>query len=116
MKKICAIRDICRAIGEFEREFVAQHQITLNEGMILCTLKEKSISSGEIAKEINLTSSNTSKLLRSIESKGYVKRVMGKEDKRQMYFLLTKSGSEKLSLIENDSTPFPSTLEPFFAK
>jgi DNA-binding MarR family transcriptional regulator len=70
--------------------------------MVLCSLKQARLSSGEIAKQINLTCSNTSKLIRSIEDKGLIKRVLGEEDKRQMYFSLTQKGISKLAEIEED--------------
>ncbi|PKO98640.1 MAG: MarR family transcriptional regulator [Bacteroidetes bacterium HGW-Bacteroidetes-8] len=102
MKKLCIIRDICRSISDFENEFQKTHNLCLNEGMVLCSLKERRLSSGEIAKQINLTCSNTSKLIRSIEDKGLIKRVLGEEDKRQMYFSLTQKGILKLTDIEED--------------
>jgi MarR family transcriptional regulator, organic hydroperoxide resistance regulator len=102
MKKLCTIRDICQAISEFENEFIAVHGISLNEGMVLCTLKDQRLSSGEIAKKINLTCSNTSKLIRSVEDNGYIERDLGEEDRRQMYFTLTKKGVDKLIEIEED--------------
>lgn len=111
MKKLCAIRDVCRALGIFESDFSKEHDISLNEGMILCSLKEKRLSSGEIAKQINLTCSNTSKLIRSIEEQGYIERVLGEEDRRQMYFSLTPAGLEKIQQIENDSTPLTGPLK-----
>ncbi len=111
MKKLCAIRDVCRAIGEFEQEFSALHGISLNEGMVLCSLKEKRLSSGEIAKQINLTCSNTSKLIRTIEDKGFIERVMGEEDRRQMYFSLTKKGLLKMREIEEDNIELTGPLK-----
>jgi DNA-binding MarR family transcriptional regulator len=84
--------------------------------MVLCCLRDKRLSSGEIADEINLTCSNTSKLLRSVEEKGYISRVLGERDKRQMYFELTKTGMEKLEKIEHDniqlSEPLNSMIKP----
>jgi DNA-binding MarR family transcriptional regulator len=111
MKRLCALRDLCRAIGEYEQEFHKFHKLSLNEGMVLCSLKEKRLSSGEIAKQINLTCSNTSKLIRAIEDKGLIERVMGEEDRRQMYFSLTLAGLEKLGAIENDSIPLEEPLK-----
>ncbi len=102
MKKLCIIRDICRSISDFESEFHKTHGLCLNEGMVLCSLKEKRLSSGEIAKQINLTCSNTSKLIRSIEDKGFIERDLGAEDRRQMYFSLTEVGLAKLEEIESD--------------
>ena len=110
MKKLCAIRDILRSLSEYENLFHNEHSICLNEGMVLCSLKERRLSSGEIAEEINLTCSNTSKLLRSVEEKGYISRVLGERDKRQMYFELTKEGRVKLADIEQDSVQLSEPL------
>jgi DNA-binding MarR family transcriptional regulator len=68
--------------------------------MVICSLKEGKLSSGEIAKKINLTCSNTSKVIRSVEDKSFIERDMGVEDKRQMYFSLTEKGAAILSEIE----------------
>ena len=113
MKKLCAIRDICRSITDFEAKFSKEHEMCLNEGMVLCCLKDKRLSSGEIAEEINLTCSNTSKLLRSVEERGYIVRVLGERDKRQMYFELTPEGLEKLSVIEMCDIQLTEPLERF---
>ena len=94
------IRDVCRSITGYENKFQQNFSMCLNEGMILCCLKESRLSSGEIAEQINLTCSNTSKLIRAVEEKGYIKRVLGDKDKRQMYFVLTKEGKKMLNDIE----------------
>ncbi|MFA5713021.1 MAG: winged helix DNA-binding protein [Bacteroidales bacterium] len=109
--KICLLRDICNSIGRFETLFLNEHSITLNEGMVLCSLKEGSRSSGEIAKEINLACSNTSKLIRTIEEKGLIERGVGVEDRRQMYFSLSESGKSKLKEIEGSKLEFEEPLK-----
>ncbi len=110
MKKLCAIRDICRSISQFESDFYAVHSLCLNEGMVLCTLKDGKLSSGEVASQLNLTCSNTSKLLRAVEEKGLIERDLGEKDKRQMYFTLTKEGEKRLKSIENDDIILPEPL------
>ncbi|GAE20993.1 3-to-5 oligoribonuclease A [Bacteroides pyogenes JCM 10003] len=68
--------------------------------MLLCSLsKVDRLSSGEIAETLGLTNSNASKVIRSVEDKGLVERVMGVVDKRQMYFSLTRKGKKALSEI-----------------
>jgi len=111
MEKLCAIRDICRSICEFENEFLKIHNLCLNEGMVLCTLNGGRLSSGEIASKLNLTCSNTSKVLRSVEEKGLIERDLGDVDKRQMYFSLTKQGKKRLKSIEEDDVKL---TEPLF--
>lgn len=97
---LCSIRDIYRSIRNFETEFQKQHALSLNEGMLLCSLKDKTYSSGEIADILGLTNSNASKVIKSVEDKGYVKRTPGDGDKRQMYFCITQVGIDKLKEIK----------------
>ena len=49
METLCRIRDIYRAIAEFEVKFMQEFDLSLNEGMLLCTLLNtpKLPSSGE---------------------------------------------------------------------
>lgn len=100
MNTLCSLRDIYRAIREFELEFQQKHDLCLNEGMLLCSLKSEKYSSGEIAELLGLTNSNTSKVIKSVEDKGLVERILGKGDKRQMYFILTEIGKNKLNEIQ----------------
>lgn len=112
MEKLCKIRDIQRSVVAFEAQFEKRYGICLNEGMALCSLhKAERLSSGEIGELLGLSSSNTSKVIASMERKGFVKRIMGETDKRQMYFLLTDSGSELISSIKCDEIETTPALE-----
>lgn len=103
MEKLCKIRNIQRCVTHFELDFEKQYGISLNEGMVLCSLSKKSeLSSGEIGDLLALTSSNTSKVINSAEKKGLIKRVIGTKDKRQMFFTLTEQGSSLLSSLNCD--------------
>ena len=42
MEVLCKIRDIYRAIAEFEAQFEQAYGLSLNEGMLLCTLLVRS--------------------------------------------------------------------------
>ena len=111
METLCKIRDLYRAIAEFETRFEKVHHLCLNEGMLLCCLsKKKRLSSGEIAELLGLTNSNTSKVIRSVEDKGYVERNLGDSDKRQMYFSLTSEGNKILKEMECCNIEIPELL------
>lgn len=112
METLCKIRDIYRAVAAFELEFEKAHNLCLNEGMLLCTLsKTERLSSGELAESLGLTTSNTSKVIRSVEIKGLVERVLGVVDKRQMYFSLTPKGKQALSQIKCNEQDIPNLLK-----
>ncbi len=115
METLCKIRDIYRSIAEFETRFEKTYGLCLNEGMLLCGLsKEKKLSSGKIAEFLNLTPSNTSKVIKSVEEKGFIKRVMGNKDKRQMYFSLTNQCKEKIAIVKCTDAGIPEMLKPLF--
>ena len=62
METLCRIRDIYRAIAEFEVKFMQEFDLSLNEGMLLCTLlNTPKLTSSEIAEALGLSASNTSK-------------------------------------------------------
>ncbi|WP_203558161.1 MarR family transcriptional regulator [Bacteroides sp. 214] len=101
---LCRIRDIYRAISDFEVEFYNKYGVKLNEGMLLCSLYTMGqCSSGRIAEMLGLTLSNSSKVILSAEKKGLVERIVGKEDKRQMLFELTPQGKKCIETIKCES-------------
>lgn len=109
---LCQIRNIYHAIADFENRFIKAHDLCLNEGMLLCTLSGTDrLSSGEIAEELGLSNSNASKVIRSVENKGLVQRMLGNEDKRQMYFLLTPKGKTIISEIKSEDIELPEMLK-----
>ena len=102
METLCKIRDVYRAIAEFEVQFTQMYDLSLNEGMLLRTLlNTPKLTSSEIAEALGLSASNTSKVIRSVEGKKLITRLIGKEDKRQMRFSLTTEGKNRISDIKN---------------
>lgn len=117
MELLCKIREINRAVAAFEAEMEKMYNLSLNEGMLLCSLsKAERLSSGEIAESLGLTNSNASKVIRNVEGKGLIKRVMGRKDKRQMYFSLTPEGEKALHEIHCEKIEVPSLLKDLMCK
>ena len=97
MEPICAIKDIFKILYQFEKNFSEVHAITINEAMLLCCLKDNEAkSAGMICDYIGLSNSRVSKVITSVENKGFIRRNINKEDKRQMFFSLTPKGKEKI--------------------
>ena len=112
MESFCKIRDVYRAITEFEARFENRYGLGLNEGSLLCALHEVGrLSSGDIAKQLNLTQSNTSKVIRAAENKGLIQRSLGDDDKRQMYFSLTPEGERCLTQLHCCDIEVPAVLK-----
>lgn len=109
---ICKIRNIYRAIGAFELKLEDAFGMNINEVMLLCVLSEcESLLSGEIADELNLTRSNASKVIASLEKKGYIRRKACEHDSRCQRFHITRKGTEQMKRINCDSFHVPTNLE-----
>ncbi|HIY50165.1 MAG TPA: winged helix DNA-binding protein [Candidatus Barnesiella excrementavium] len=112
MESFCKIRDVYRAITDFEARFEKRYGLGLNEGSLLCALHEVGrLSSGDIAKQLNLTQSNASKVIRAVENKGLIQRTLGDDDKRQMYFSLTPEGERCLTQLHCCDIEVPAVLK-----
>jgi len=114
MECICVIKDIYRAINSFEESFLKNFDLCINEGLVLCSLREKQMSSSEIAEQAGLKFSHASKIIKSVEDKGYIVRTIGSSDKRYMNFKLSETGKEMLAKIENNPLEIPELLQPIF--
>jgi DNA-binding MarR family transcriptional regulator len=99
-KTLCRIRDIYRSIATFEADFEGKYDICLNEGMLLCSLNGNKYSSSELAELLGLTNSNMSKVIKSVEQKGLVKRNT-----------LTDAGKAKLGTINCEDVEIPGLLK-----
>lgn len=112
MEPICAIKDIYKTLYQFEKDFAELNAITINEAMLLCCLKDNETkSAGTICEYIGLSNSRVSKVITSVENKGFIRRNINKEDKRQMFFSLTPKGKEKVQEMMNAELRFDTLFE-----
>lgn len=111
-KCICKIRRIYRCISEFEAQIQKTFGLNFNEAMLLCVLSEKDqLLSGEIADELQLSRSNASKVIASLEKKTLIRRNVCQQDSRCMSFHLTKKGRELIDTIHCSQFSLPEELK-----
>lgn len=97
MEEICKIKDMFKVLYSYEKQFLKVTGITINEGALLCCLKDgKPKSANELREFIGLSTSRVSRIIQGLEEKGYITREMGSSDKRQMFFSMTKAGRNKV--------------------
>lgn len=117
METLCRIRDLARALTEFEQQFEHRYGLSLNEGVLLCRLcRHTTLTSGEIAETLHLSCSNASKVICSVERKGLVCRKMGDDDKRRMLFSLTEKGRHELERLKVCSVEPPELIRQWLQK
>lgn len=108
---LCRIREIQKALETYELRFAEQTGLTLKEGMLMCCLTDNECNASELAEKIDLTSSNCSKVISSVEKKGLVRRQFGETDKRHMVFTLTEVGFSKIDSIKQNLPDIPEILK-----
>ena len=113
---ICVMRDLMQALAGIENNLMEVHGVSLNEAMVLCSIGTDTVTAGTIIACTGMTSSHTSKTIRSAEEKGLLTRSLGENDKRQMYFTLTQKGKDCLASIKERGVEVPQWLAPMFAR
>ena len=113
MELICRLKDMYKAFYAYEKQFSEQTGITINEGALLCCLKDgKPKSANELCKFVGLSGSRVSRIINTTEEKGLILREIGVADKRQMIFTLTESGKKKIKEMKK----YQIDLNEFMAK
>lgn len=110
MESICRLKEVYRALYEFEAKFLTTYGITINEGIILCLLSSGARNAGEICEECSLSTSRLSKVLAMLESKGFVCRSIGVGDRRKVAVSLTEDGAAKVKAMKAEEICIPAFL------
>ncbi len=101
MEPICALKDLYKIVYQFEKDFQQTHALTINEAMLLCCLKDGGCkTAGTLSEYVGLSNSRVSKVINAVENKGFISRQISPEDKRQMLFILTEAGKEKVTQMQ----------------
>jgi len=112
MEPICKLKDVYKALYLFEKQFAEQNGITINEGMVLCCLKDGNAkAAGEICEFVGLSNSRVSRVITSVEAKGLISRKLGQKDKRKMIFCLTETGKAKITEMLSKEMNFSGLAE-----
>lgn len=108
--------NLVKAISELEDSLRKLHGLSLNEAVIMCSIGDSVVSAGSVSELTGLKPSHVSKILRGLETRGLVERKMGNEDRRQMYFSLSREGIARMGKLKSEQIPIPDTLRAFAEK
>lgn len=112
MEPICRLKDMYKALYAYEKKFSERMGVTINEGALLCCLKDNMPkTANELSDFIGLSCSRVSRIINSIEKKGYILREIGMLDKRQMIFTLTDVGRKKIKEMGNFNIDLHSLMD-----
>ena len=99
------LRNVYKAIGNFETEMQKAVGFNLNEAMVLCLLSNGSMMlAGDIAEKMSLTRSNASKVIAVLEKAELILRETCPEDSRCQKFHISDKGRKKIKEMKSRLT------------
>ena len=99
------LRNVYKAIGNFETEMQKAVGLNLNEAMVLCLLSNGSMMlAGDIAEKMSLTRSNASKVIAVLEKAELILRETCPEDSRCQKFYISDKGRKKIKDMKSRLT------------
>jgi DNA-binding MarR family transcriptional regulator len=101
-----------RALERAGDEIFSSFGITLGIYEILMLVNDGVNTTSKLANVSQITPASITHKTKHMEDKGYIKRLVGKEDKRVWYFSLTNKGK---SLLETIQTIYEEITAPLFA-
>lgn len=90
------IKTAWHAIARMYNQQAAKHDLTMSMGFVLLNINsDEGTPATKIAPLMGLEARSLTRLLKSMEEKGYIYREADKTDKRSVRIILTKEGKKK---------------------
>jgi len=94
---LVALRRVIRATDLHSKYLVKTTGLTAPQLLVLQSIRRvEGITSGELAREVNLSQATITNILDRLENKGMVRRERSEEDKRRVNVFLTDDGLDAL--------------------
>lgn len=94
---LVALRRVIRATDMHSKRLSKTTGLTSPQLLIMQTIRnEGEVTAGELAKKVSLSQATITNILDRLEKRGWVIRERSQQDKRKVYVLLTREGSEKV--------------------
>ena len=111
MVDLCKIKELLVEIHQLEKRLRNQFQMSLNESLAMCCLSKRSYAPGDLARELELSSSRISRVLNNLEDKGYVTRALAHGDRRMLELEITDEGRDKLDQLKSAGYIFSKIMQ-----
>lgn len=108
--KLCSIRDIYKAIGEFEQQFHKQFHVHFSEAMIMCILSEEANTAEGLMKKSGIAERLILNDLQTLEDVKMIEKTL-LADIQAFSYALTDLGEEKIHAIKTGELPLSDMLE-----
>ncbi len=113
MKKIdyvCKLREIGQQIRDYERLLLREYGVSLNEMVVLHSIGSERIVIKELSLRVGMNIYNVSKIVHSAQDKELLLCLVGEDDRRQKFLVLTDKAKACLHRFETSGQEIPKSL------
>ena len=112
-----ALRATWQAVAKIYNEQAQKHQSTMAMAMALLYIDfEKGTPSTALGPSMGMEATSLSRILKNMETKGFIYREKNKEDGRSVFIKLTKLGIEKREVSKESVFKFNQTIKENISK
>lgn len=101
-KQLChSFYQVNKLFNQFYMKNLTEFDLTYTQYLVLLVLWEKApLTLKELGEKLDLASNTLTPLLKRLEEKGYIQRLVPKQDKRQLIVQLTEKGQGLQAILE----------------
>lgn len=111
MYDLCDLRRLILDLRRFEETLKEQTNLSLNEALCLCQSGKGNLEPSNLAQELEISPSRLSRILDSLETRGFLVRSISEEDRRIINIDLTKKGQQTVETLHCTNISIPRHLE-----
>lgn len=93
MIDLCSIRKIQTALKRFEETLKEKTGLSLNDALCLCSIGKDIHEPGALSKQLELSPSRLTRILDTLDKRGYISRRISDTDRRNIWVDLTDKGT-----------------------
>ncbi len=105
------IKSAWHAISRMYNVYAAQYDMTMAIGYVLLNIDRKGTPATKIAPALGLEPRSLTRMLKSLEEKGWIKREIDSDDKRIVKVFLSEEGKKKRDLARKGVIEFNTIIQ-----
>ena len=112
LENLCHVKDVMATVVQLETTLRKEAGLNLNQAFALCCLSKGPLGAGALADELRIHGASLSRILKTLETRGFITRGAHDDDSRQRVLALTDKGSATAAtLLRCEQRIFPLAVD-----
>jgi len=112
LNDLCAVKDVMATVTELEATLRSRLGLNLYQAFALCCLARGERSAGSLADELRIRQASLSRILKSLEQRGLVRRQAGSDNRHRIVSLSEAGLALSCRMDAEERRQFPLSIRP----